>query len=652
MAASDQTPKAQRTKRSFISRPESNGIAIGIIVFLLTSGAWQAGLLQSLELWVYDQYIQGRAEPRASDPRIILVLQDEKDVEAMDHPLHDTVLSALLEKIESGKPEVVGLDFYRDLPEPRNGSEIAVLNKTLLRYPNIITITLTGDPQQPLGVPPPPAVANDSTRYGINDFPLDNGTARRAFLYFPDSEEYESFAWMLAQYYLVDHGITPTMKGANVQIGKTTLPRFRGNDGGYINAPFTGYQILIDFRGPQQFKTLSIRDVLKLDHADVFKDKIVLIGAVAKSLNDRVTTPLNHALPEAGTLVHAQIVNQLLRTALNGDRPILSVSQPEKWLFGAVWCLAGIGCGLLTRSNILFTFGLVSGVLSILLLGWSLFLADYWMPIIVPMISFTITALLVKASAAHYEEQQRLMLMKIFSQHVSLGVAQSLWKQRDLFSQGGRPVPQRLTATVLFTDIKSFTSIAEKMETNDLVDWLNEYFNAMARQVEPNGGIINKYIGDGMMAVFGIPEKRETEDEICQDAIRGVRCALAMAREIGELNRRWQAQPGKPQAAMRVGINTGELMAGGLGSDNRLEYTVIGDSVNTASRLESFDREEKLTGPSGACRILIGGATYEYVKDVFVVELVGSVELKGKNKTTKVYKVIDLKNSSNKIKAI
>jgi adenylate cyclase len=652
MAASDPTPMTQGRKRSFMIGPAGNGILIGVIVFLLTSGAWQLGLLQPLELWVYDHYIQLRADPRASDPRIILVLQDEKDVEVMDHPLHDTVLSAVLEKIESGNPEAVGLDLYRDLPEPRNGSEIAVLNKTLVRYPNIITITLTGDAQQPLGVPPPPAIAKNPDRYGINDFPTDNGTVRRAYLFYPDSEDYESFAWMLAQTYLADHGITPTMKGANVQIGKTTLPRFGGNDGGYINAPFTGYQILLDFRSPQKFATLHIRDVLNLDHPEIFKDKIILIGAVAESLNDRVTTPMNHAVPEAGTLVHAQVVNQLLRAALDGDRPILSVSQPEKWIFAAVWCLAGIGCGLLTRSNILFTFGLVSGDLSILLLGWSLFLAGYWMPILVPMISFTITALLVKASAAHYEEQQRLMLMKIFSQHVSPGVAQSLWRQRDLFSQGGRPVPQRLTATVLFTDIKNFTTHAEKMETKDLIDWLNEYFTGMARQVEQNGGIINKYIGDGMMAVFGVPESRETEDEIRQDAIHAVQCALAMARKMDEMNGHWQTQSGKPQAAMRIGINTGELMAGGLGSDNRLEYTVIGDSVNTASRLESFDKEENLTGPSGTCRILIGGATCEYVKDVFAVELVGSVELKGKNTTTKVYKVIDFKNNSNKIKDI
>jgi adenylate cyclase len=123
-------------------------------------------------------------------------------------------------------------------------------------------------------------------------------------------------------------------------------------------------------------------------------------------------------------------------------------------------------------------------------------------------------------------------------------------------------------------------------------------------------------------------------------------------RKWTKLNERWQTQPGKSQAVMRIGINTGELMAGGLGSDDRLEYTVIGDSVNTASRLEGFDKEEKGTGPSGACRILIGGATYEYVKDVFVVEPVGSVELKGKKKVTQAYKVIDFKQNPNKINLI
>jgi adenylate cyclase len=287
--------------------------------------------------------------------------------------------------------------------------------------------------------------------------------------------------------------------------------------------PFTkrqilGYQILLDFRGPQKFDTLHIRDVLKLDHPDIFKNKIVLIGASAESLNDIDRTPITEPEFAPGTLIHAQIVNQLLRAALNGDRPILSANQPEKWFFGVLWCLAGIGCGFFTRSYTVFALGVLSGVFSILLLGWSLFLMGYWMPVVSPVTSFVLSAMLVQASAAYHEKQQRMMLMNIFSQHVSPGVANALWKERDLFSQGGRPLPQRLTATVLFTDIKDFTSISERTETAELMDWLNEYFTGMARQVEQNGGIINKYIGDAIMAVFGVPEKRATEAEIRRDA--------------------------------------------------------------------------------------------------------------------------------------
>jgi adenylate cyclase len=164
--------------------------------------------------------------------------------------------------------------------------------------------------------------------------------------------------------------------------------------------------------------------------------------------------------------------------------------------------------------------------------------------------------------------------------------------------------------------------------------------DVMSQQVMAHGGVIDKYMGDSIMALFGVPIPRTSDAEISQDAAHAVQCALAMQRELIQLNQRWQAQQ-QPTIKMRIGIYTGPLVAGTVGSAERLEYTVFGDTVNTASRLESHAKEtftaEAIDSP---CRILIGQATLQYVGQQFQTQYVGEVHLKGKEQTTTIYRVV------------
>jgi adenylate cyclase len=162
----------------------------------------------------------------------------------------------------------------------------------------------------------------------------------------------------------------------------------------------------------------------------------------------------------------------------------------------------------------------------------------------------------------------------------------------------------------------------------------------MAQQVIEHGGVIDKYIGDSIMAIFGVPLPRKTEAEISQDAVNAVECALAMERSLIELNSRWREQH-LPTVGMRIGIFTGPLVAGSLGGVQRLEYTVIGDTVNTASRLEGFEKDffalDCLNSP---CRIIIGEATLRRLGPQFETQRIGEVSLKGKDQKMTVYCVI------------
>jgi adenylate cyclase len=238
------------------------------------------------------------------------------------------------------------------------------------------------------------------------------------------------------------------------------------------------------------------------------------------------------------------------------------------------------------------------------------------------------------------EKKERALLMQLFSRHVSTEVAEAIWQERDQFMDGGRPRSQKFTVTVLFTDLRGFTSVSEKIDPQALLDWLNIYMEAMAQLVMEHGGVVDDYFGDAIKADFGVPLPRVTQAEIAQDAVAAVNCALAMERELKRLNSALQQQD-LATVQMRIGIFTGPVVAGSLGSAQRLKYTTVGDTVNVASRLESFEKD--LTDPDLAyspCRILVGDTTLRHLDHQFVTKKVGETNLKGKDEKVTIYRVI------------
>ena len=249
--------------------------------------------------------------------------------------------------------------------------------------------------------------------------------------------------------------------------------------------------------------------------------------------------------------------------------------------------------------------------------------------------SWLVSAAIVTASMSNLEKKQRAFLMQLFSQYVSSEVADSIWQQREEFLNDGRPRPQKLTVTVLFSDLKGFTSLSEELDPNLLVDWLNTYLESMTKVVMDHGGVVDDYFGDGIKANFGVPLLRNTQDEINQDAVNAVNCALAMDKEICRVNNLWQKQ-NFPNTGIRIGIFTGTVIAAVLGSTRRLKYTTIGDAVNIAARLESYNKDYDR---ESLCRILIGESTYS-IGEQFKTDIVGKETLKGKKQKITIYHII------------
>ncbi|HOW75354.1 MAG TPA: adenylate/guanylate cyclase domain-containing protein [Candidatus Competibacteraceae bacterium] len=630
------------------------GLLLGQFVFAALLGLTQTGALQALELLVYDHVL--RWQPLTPpDKRIVLIGETEADIQRWGHPLPDSVLAEALERLAQGRPRVIGVDKYRDLPAPP-GSER--LDQTIRNHPEIVWVMKFGNAAAREPAIAPPAILANSDRIGFSDVPLDEeGLVRRGLLFLDDGRQVVSaFSLIVALRYLQAEGIRLQPDPENpdhLRLGPTTLPPLATDEGGYVHADTAGYQYLLDYRGRLSAKQIyTLTEVLEgRAPAAQFTDKIVLLGSMAVSLRDDFQMPVRHFLMDtpsstpmsdrpgriAGVALHALQINQLLRFALAGDAPIRGLSHHVEiaWLW--LWCMIGFGLTL-CRWRFRWLLALMAGALVALggmgLLAWS---HHVWLPLATPALGLALVAALSGGYRSVHDYVEKRLLMNLLVRHVAPEVADTLWRERERLVAGGRLIPQRLTATVLFADIQGFTTIAETLEPARLMDWLNVYMEAMTQVVMTHEGVIKQYVGDQIMALFGAPVPRQTEAEIASDAMQAVQCALDMGERLQHLNTAWAGQR-LPTIAVRIGLCTGPLIAGSLGGRQRIEYAVVGDTVNIASRLESFDKEAHFSAGS-ACRILISASTFRHVDHRFQVTNVGRIKFKGKQQEITVYRV-------------
>jgi adenylate cyclase len=619
--------------------PYITAIFVSGTVFLAISGIRSAGYLEYLELMAYDWFIRTQPVNSGSSQSIVVIGITENDIQNQGRwPISDETIAQALDSLLRCEPRTIGLDIFRDLPVPPGSKEFESI---LEENKNIITVMKFGQD----GVPPPKTV-RDTNRIGFNDILVDpGGIVRRGLLFLDDGESvYYSLALQLALQYLSYEGIYPQPDASNPQyiaLGDTTIPPTGPSEGGYVAADARGYQFFIDFaKAIESFQEISLTSLLSGEIApDKISDKIVIIGVTAQSVKDFFYTSHSRGFrgrqQVPGVILHAYLTDQLLRFALDDFQPRRSINDRQEILWILLWSLLGGLVALLVRSPLRFSIVGSVNLFILFLITFFVFLKSWWIPIVPPAIAWIISAAIVTVYLSSRERSQRSLLMQLFSKYVSPEVADSIWQQRDDFFNNGRPRPQKLAITVMFSDLKGFTTLSETMNPNALVDWLNMYLAAMVKLVLDHGGIIDDYAGDGIKANFGVPLPRKNRDEISQDAVNAVNCALLMEKEMHKLNELWLKQ-NLPTTGMRIGIFTGPAVAAALGSSNRLKYTTIGDTVNIAARLESFDKN---FARESLCRILIGESTLSYLDDQFETERVGEKVLKGKEQKTTIYRI-------------
>lgn len=619
---------------------------IAQLAFLLIIGLRSAQLLHNLEMQAYDQFVVWHAQQDSIDSRIVLIGIDDKDFEQWGWPLSDKRLEQLLKQLIKLKPKVIGLDLYRDKPIPLSSATsnypgFYSLHHFLSQQPNLVGIK-SYTQLKSYDINGPPGLAN-TDRVGFNDILRDDdGIVRRGLLYLQDNDGIHfSFPYLLFKQFTGIGMQRDAQDPKAITLGKGRIVPFNKSDGGYIEAHDKGFQFFLDYQETlESFPMYSMTDVL-LDEViiDSVIDKIVIVGTTAKSAKDFFRSPFrtaeNQSLDLPGIALLGHITSQLLRIANGESNRLKTISEHIEW--GCIWIVSLIGA--LTAYRFRRLFFLISASLFEIVTIYYLckigFDYNWWLPLIPAAIALLLSAITVTVYLSNQDRHEKQFLQKIYSPYLPQNVAEVLWQTRDKLLEGNRLRSHNLTATVLFSDIYDFTSVAEQLQPEDLLNWLNPYMQAMLKIVTSHDGMVNNMIGDGIMAVFGAPVKRTSEQEIRDDAINAAACALEMGKALAIINQQF-SQQNLPQMRIRIGIMTGPLVAGSIGDSHRLEYTVLGDTVNTAARLEGYD---KTVHNESTYRILIGESTLKYLDNLFSTEYVGKVTLKGKVEQVDVYRL-------------
>jgi adenylate cyclase len=564
-------------------------VVVAAAIILLRSGGW----LQPAELLTYDALRVAWAGRSHSD-RIMLVGATEEDITADDGtrwpwPLPDDKLAAVLERLASWSPRSIAVDIYRDIPIYRDiqtGGENP-LDAVLRRHPEILWVfRLKGDKKHP-GTQAP-KVLRGTERAVFADIPEDSdGIVRRALVYADDgSNQYTGLGAALALSYLAGERIVPQPgDGDELRLGKAVLRPLDETRGPYLKLDSRGYQVLYDYRGgPQPFRQASLSALMAGDDlAPLVRDRLVVLGVDADTVKDSFSTPFstgfNAGGPVSGIAMHAHLADQLIRMALDGDAMLNALPRRAEGLWILGWALLGAMLSLLLRSTLPAVLGTGAGLVAIGVIVYAAFGRALWLPALPAALAWAGAAMLTNQLLHAASNRARAQLRQSFERYLPPAVIDRMVRANALPSLGG----ERREISVLFTDVAGFTTFSEARDPVELADITNQYLEGVCAAIFAHEGLVNAFMGDGVLAFFGAPQQQPDH------ADRAVAAALAIDR-FAEAFRMEQQSRGVNFGHTRVGVHTGFAFVGNIGSRRRLQYTALGDMLNTGSRLEGLNK--------------------------------------------------------------
>lgn len=579
--------------------------AIGILALISNST-----IAESIDLLLYDFSTTIRPTRSGDLDPIAIIGISEDDLRKLGWPIDDGYLCKGIRTLLNDGSVAVGLDLYRDQGIGENQRCLRELFRTDRRL-----VSIFNEAEQIPAVPGTPP-----ERQAYNDLVIDrDATLRRDLVHVAgqDDPRLVAFPMRLLEVARGNRNLRSRLE-ADLRNSHEWL---NPSSGGYRNTDAAGMQQMLPFRTLESYLTWSLSELLTGQiPASAIKGRIVLIGTTAPSLRDLFTVPHTrflesrsqisqstsekhaHQFQISGVEIHAHRLSALFDRSAGQDDRLIRASPP--WLSLVTEILAallGIYLGnsfhVIRRSflNVILitTFIFIAGFAM-------LYFGGFWIAVTLPCISLLIMATVAWIQRGTLSQQHRQQIERLLGQATSPEVAMKLWENRDDLLRDGRFAGRQLLVTVMFSDIANFTTVSESMLPNELLDWINRGMRDCISSIVSSGGIVNKFTGDGFLAAFGAPASHGARE----DAGHAVHVALEIADHLETLNRELSAE-GKPSMRLRIGIHTGMVVAGSMGGTERLEYCILGDAVNCASRLESIDKHRH----EGTCRILISGET-------------------------------------------
>jgi Adenylate cyclase, family 3 (some proteins contain HAMP domain) len=399
----------------------------------------------------------------------------------------------------------------------------------------------------------------------------------------------------------------------SIKIGKIKIPT---DDRG---------RMLINYMGPSKtFPHYSIHDIIKGKiPAEKLRNKIVLIGVTATAVYDLRVTPFSPVYP--GVEIHANVIDNILH------QNFLIFSSLIRFVDILAIIVFGLAMGLIIPRMRAVSGAFVAFIIVIAFICVNLFAFfhfNIWLTLVYPVL--TMITIYLGITLYHYikEEREKKKIRGAFQYYLTASVINEMLKDPTKLKLGG----DKKDLSVLFSDIRGFTTISEKLTPEELVGLLNEYLTAMTNIVFKYDGLLDKYMGDAIMAVFGAPLDQPDH------ARRACLTALEMMEDLHNLQKKWEAEE-RPILNIGIGINTGDMVVGNMGSEMRFDYTVMGDMVNLGSRLEGINKEY-------GSNIIISEFTHNVVQDSMSCRELDWVRVKGKNKPVKIFELLGEKKDA------
>jgi adenylate cyclase len=631
-------------------------VASGLLLTALHLG----GALQRLEWLSYDLRMQATRDAMTKPSEVAVILIDEASLKAMEPvvgrwPWPRSVHADILDFINSGQPRAVVYDILFSERESTPGLPLGdtlsandqrlaaatgdghvihamqiyadhqdEINQTLLDHPlpgplSAMALT-TRRLSAELGISltqhnnvyyaPFDACYNAASGLGVvNVDPDADGVHRRLRLL----QAYQDRAFPslgLAPLIYRDRVADPALLH-NYQSSLSAMTRDGGILVNYYDAIET-YSMSGVIASAQQVMNGDVEHLL-IDPAE-FKDKIIFIGASAAGLEDLKATPLSANTP--GVYLHAATTANLLHDEILHEWP-RSYSIIITLALGVATLLA-----ILLQRRMLLQLAIAALIAAayVAINLWA-FRQQLVIDLALPLASIISAASLSFLYLLFTEGRDRRRVRAMLGQYVSPAVLNTVLERYQ--NQLEAEVGSEECLTILFSDIRGFTNLSETQSAAKVVEMLNYYFSSMTDAIFSHDGTIDKFIGDAIMAFWGAPIREEAH------AIKGVRAAMEMHSRLAEVNQ-WLTSKGYTTIDIGVGLNTGAVILGNIGSSRKLDYTIIGDNVNLASRLEG------LTKPYG-CPIIISEYTYDQLKGEIPCYLVDLVRVKGKQHPIKIY---------------